>query len=290
MTKSKSRWNHWLQLIRFPNLFTVPGDPVAGFLLAGGALFMSLAYATMASLLLYTVGLISNDLADIHEDLRDRPQRPLPARHISLKAARTACILLTGIAIILGFLASWTTGWIAIALLFCILVYNYLLKKVPWIGGLSMGTCRSLNVLLGASVVSSGLPVAVIIFALLAGGYIAAVSFIAADETRRSDVRIRRWLPALLCFSMVIFSGILYWPAALPALAAMALALQGGKKLGAELSPRTTPPIIGLFIRNLLPLQAACCFAAGLIGPPFGVLLIAAYPLAGYTSRKFYAS
>ena len=35
----KSATHTWLQLLRAPNLFTVPGDPLAGFLLASGGVF-----------------------------------------------------------------------------------------------------------------------------------------------------------------------------------------------------------------------------------------------------------
>src|SRR5438132_6940273 len=87
----------WLQLVRAPNLFTVPGDPLAGYLLASpggarpsGALFCVIA----ASLCLYTYGLVLNDLADLAEDRRDRPFRPLPSGAVNPRTAAQAASLL----------------------------------------------------------------------------------------------------------------------------------------------------------------------------------------------------
>ena len=70
----------WLRLLRFPNLFTVPGDPLAGFFLAGAAAPPGNALlAVGAALCFYVCGLVLNDLVDVGEDARERPGRPLPA-------------------------------------------------------------------------------------------------------------------------------------------------------------------------------------------------------------------
>ena len=72
---SKQALKNWLQLLRAPNLFTVPGDPLAGFLLASGGEFVAYAafLAMGASICFYCGGLLLNDLADLEEDRRDRP-------------------------------------------------------------------------------------------------------------------------------------------------------------------------------------------------------------------------
>src|SRR5438876_11164896 len=89
----------WLQLFRVPNLFTVPGDPLAGFLLAtGGRIDARVVFAILASLFLYAAGLAMNDLADFDEDRRERPKRPLASGAISRGAAWIA----TGNLVIFG--------------------------------------------------------------------------------------------------------------------------------------------------------------------------------------------
>jgi 4-hydroxybenzoate polyprenyltransferase len=79
----------WLRLLRLPNLLTVPGDVLAGFLLApaaaGGAGSIRCLLAIPAGLLLYAAGLVLNDLFDYAEDLRDRPDRPLPSQRSRAK-------------------------------------------------------------------------------------------------------------------------------------------------------------------------------------------------------------
>ena len=70
----RSKAMAWLQLLRAPNLLTVPGDPVAGYLLAmhGGVPRMELLGAVLASLFFYCAGLLLNDVRDLDEDRRDR--------------------------------------------------------------------------------------------------------------------------------------------------------------------------------------------------------------------------
>ena len=75
----------WLQLLRAPNLLTVAGDPIVGFMLAGAfaehtVVPLRLIWAGLASVLFYCAGLVHNDLCDLAEDRRDRPDRPLVAR------------------------------------------------------------------------------------------------------------------------------------------------------------------------------------------------------------------
>src|SRR5260221_228220 len=99
---SPSPLRTWLQLFRAPNLLTVPGDPIAGYLLACfGAVEEGLWPAIGASVCFYAGGLLLNDLADLAEDRRERPSRPLPSGAASpwtvefvLAAGPTAGVLL----------------------------------------------------------------------------------------------------------------------------------------------------------------------------------------------------
>ena len=97
------RLHAWLQLVRLPNLFTVPGDPLVGYVLALWTLHgpeptpISLGQAlwvVLASVTLYAGGLISNDLFDLEEDRRDRPERPLPSGRVSVRSALVAAIVM----------------------------------------------------------------------------------------------------------------------------------------------------------------------------------------------------
>lgn len=176
----------WLRLLRLPNLLTVPGDVLAGFLLAPAATgrdWAQLLLAIPSGLLLYSAGLVLNDLFDYAEDLRDRPSRPLPAKEISREAAAAAALIFLWVA---AFLAAFFDALpIAISLILGIVLYDVGLKRRPWIGPALMGACRAGNLLLGAAVASDGLPATPFpwIGALLLGSYVGVVTQLARNET-----------------------------------------------------------------------------------------------------------
>ena len=81
-TKDKGGWRAWIRLLRAPNLFTVPGDVLAGCAVAAvdHAIEPARLFAALvASLCLYASGLIMNDLVDEKTDRRERPSRPIAA-------------------------------------------------------------------------------------------------------------------------------------------------------------------------------------------------------------------
>ena len=86
----------WGRLLRLPNLFTAPWDPVCGFLIAGGASDPEkIGYLAVAALCAYAFGLVTNDIADLKTDTAERPARPLPSGEISMKEASIAAVSYT---------------------------------------------------------------------------------------------------------------------------------------------------------------------------------------------------
>ena len=176
----------WRRILRLPNLLTVPGDVFAGFLLASAAAggdWAQLLLAIPAGLLLYAAGLVLNDLFDYAEDLRDRPDRPLPANQISRETAAAAALVFFWIA---AFLAAFFDALpVALPLILCVILYDVGLKRRPWFGPALMGACRAGNLLLGAAAATDGLPAAPgpWIGAAVLGGYVAAVTHLARNET-----------------------------------------------------------------------------------------------------------
>ena len=93
----------WLQLFRAPNLFTVPGDPLAGYVLASyGAFESDVFYAVGASVCFYAAGLLDNDLADLAEDRVERPFRPLPSGAAKPLTVALVAAVLTGAGLLLA--------------------------------------------------------------------------------------------------------------------------------------------------------------------------------------------
>ena len=224
--------NAWLRLFRLPNLLTVPGDVLAGFLLAPaassapGSRFL---LALPAGLLLYAAGLALNDLFDYAEDLRDRPDRPLPSGAIARETAAAVALVFIWIA---GFFAAFGGALaVVVPLVFCVVVYNVGLKRHAVLGPLFMGACRAGNLLLGAAA-ANGVWFAAPgpwLGALVLGLYVAGVTRLARNETapdaKFPPERIGRLLGLLIPLQALLgIAAIHRFPANLLALALLPLA------------------------------------------------------------------
>ena len=234
----------WLRLLRLPNLLTVPGDVCAGFLLApaaNGGDWAQLLLAIPAGVLLYAAGLVLNDLFDYAEDLRERPDRPLPANQISREAAAAAALVFLWIA---AFLAAFFDALpVALPLILCIIAYDVGLKRRPWLGPAFMGACRAGNLLLGAAAATDGLPATPgpWIGALVLGLYVAAVTRLARREmepgTKFPPARIGRLLRLLIPLQALLgVAAVHRFPANLLALALLSL-LPLHRRLAARFPP-----------------------------------------------------
>jgi len=286
----------WLQLFRVPNLFTVPGDPLAGFLIAtGGRLDTRALCAVLASLAIYAAGLAMNDLADFTEDTRDRPRRPLPSGAIPRGTAWFATVNLMLVGLAFSYLAGPAALLMGIGTVLGVVLYNFLTKKIPVIGALNMGVCRGLSLLLGAAAglgpdpqmldAASNLaffqPVLAALLtalapssgqrffvfaigaALIVSIYVAAVTNLARHETKRDYPRLPRMLPlgALLIGFVILKQAtdtLLRDQSPALWLVAIILAAMNTSELMRE-PPAPLPPRIGGFIRILPVMQASLC-------------------------------
>jgi len=165
-------WLSWLRLMRIPNVFTAFADVAMGYAVVtrGNVEAIPLVLLCLASGCLYTAGMVLNDVFDIEQDRRERPNRPLPSRRISPAVARAVGfgLLVTGIALggLTGYLPGvsatfpWRAGVVAALVAVCVVLYDVVLKRYI-VGPLFMGLCRFFNVLLGMSVAMAGVQVAV---------------------------------------------------------------------------------------------------------------------------------
>ncbi|MCX7006581.1 MAG: UbiA family prenyltransferase, partial [Kiritimatiellaeota bacterium] len=196
------KWRAWMELLRVPNLLTVPGDVLAGWLLAvGGVWHPALLWAVLASLGLYAFGLISNDIADFKVDFRERPKRPLPSKRIAPIAAIGVAMTLACGAPVVAWLASSDALNVASLLCLVIILYNTMMKDYAAVGPLALGLCRGLNLLLGAAASTavlpsgqSGVPLANLIgvgvAALVLMCYIVVVSALARREVETGRAQL----------------------------------------------------------------------------------------------------
>jgi 4-hydroxybenzoate polyprenyltransferase len=183
------RMRAYLQLMRFPALFTALADIFLGFLLTHSGLFPLSDFLPLAigSSGLYLAGMVFNDLFDCDLDARERPGRPIPSGRISPRAAA----ILAGVLMILGpvcaAFVSLDAVLIAIILVGLVLAYDGFLKQTP-VGPVAMGGCRFLNVLLGASAAAGPTwanPQVTV--ALSMGVYVAGITWFARQEAQHSS-------------------------------------------------------------------------------------------------------
>jgi 4-hydroxybenzoate polyprenyltransferase len=195
MATANLKLRAWAQLLRLPNAFTAVADPLAGWLIAGGA-SPSLALIMAASACLYTGGIVLNDCFDFDEDRRERPERPLPSGHVPRSAAWLvgAILLLTGL--VLAILAD--RALIGVALAAGILFYNAFAKHHAGLGVLTLAACRFGNLTLGLSQLHPA--------AFILAAYVAVLSLIARRETTKPGLQIivRRLLLNLIVLDAVL--------------------------------------------------------------------------------------
>lgn len=284
----------WLQLLRAPNLFTVPGDPLAGFLLAtttSGSAVVLLPIG--ASLCFYSAGLLFNDLADLEEDRRERPARPLPSRGAEPRKVWITSIFLTLAGLGLSATGGLSSILVAICLVSAILVYNFGLKKIPVAGPLLMGVCRGLSLLLGATF-SSGISHLILGAALAETLYIASVTHLARHETKPRQLQPAALLPcASLIATAVIFACLTQITGRIAFLSFFTLAVAStGRTTLRILQRHPLPPLIGNLIAAFIFVQAAFCAGShtGWTGSGCALLLLLFWFGSRFTSRHFYAS
>ena len=197
----------YARLARPANLPTAAADILAGAAVAGviskivqtnfesSSLVVDVLYLVLASVFLYAGGVILNDVFDLKIDKVERPERPIPSGLISSSSAAVygAGTLLLGI--LLAFLVSSFSGFIATALAVAILLYDALAKKHGFFGPLCMGFCRGINLILGMSVIGS---LTYWFVALLPIVYIFAITLISRGEVHGKNK------------NHIVLAGILY--------------------------------------------------------------------------------
>jgi 1,4-dihydroxy-2-naphthoate octaprenyltransferase len=192
-------WRSYAQLVRLPNLPSALADIglaglATGLIVARPAVFLLLL---TSSACLYLAGMVWNDYFDIDQDRRERPTRPLPSGAV---APRRAALLGGGLmavglalAVAAGFaLRALNEGAsillpaiVAGLLTLMIFAYDAWLKHTP-VGPIAMGSCRSLNILLGFTLAGSlrvGWPLGPHLAAAV-GIYIVGVTWLARTEAR----------------------------------------------------------------------------------------------------------
>jgi 4-hydroxybenzoate polyprenyltransferase len=270
---ASSRLLAWLQLFRAPNVFTAVADVAMGYFFVAGAASppAPLALLIAASCLLYTAGMVLNDVYDFEIDSKERAFRPLPSGRISLATARRLgyAMLLCGVAAgwAAGFSSGeadlpWRSGVVATILAGCVVLYDSAAKRTL-AGPLAMGACRFLNVLLGMSAAPKvladdalllGYDAAQLVVAGGIGSYIVGVTWFARTEAKAQSSSLQ-----LLAATGVMLSGIALL-AIYPGLASAPPLQMVAMNVGVVLNPHSVWAILLALIA--FPVIGRCLAAA----------------------------
>jgi 4-hydroxybenzoate polyprenyltransferase len=283
----------WGELLRLPNLFTVPGEALAGFALATGGLSAKVGWACLAVLLTYAGGLLLNDWFDREQDAEERPERPLPSGRVRPAAARNVGLAALAAGVAVAWLAGPLQAGIAAGLTaLCALLYDAGLKRTAAGPGL-MGLSRAGALAVGAGFAGSfGVPVVVAAVTLFA--YTAMLTYVARDETAEAATDSDAWaLPVVLASGGVAMS--LRVGVSIPGVAVLLLAVLEAARIIQRMRSdrRETPAAIGRLVRVMIVLQAAW-----VVWPPhapgrlaaLAAMFVALRAAAEVAGRAFYGS
>lgn len=192
----------WLQLARISNTPTVVSNSVAGAVLASTAADTgSVAVVAGAMSLFYTAGMILNDVFDHEIDVRERPERPLPAGTVSRPAALTAVIALFAAGEALLLLEGTEPFLAGLGLIGLIVLYDAWHKGNP-LSPVLMGACRALVYFVAALAVTGEVPLEVSIAAAVLLLYIVGLTQVAKAE---GGSLLGAWPPA------AVLAAVGYW-------------------------------------------------------------------------------
>src|SRR5262245_53767899 len=211
----------WLQLCRFAAVFTAMADIFVGYLLRNANLEPARVFGLLlgSSSCLYLAGMVFNDVFDRAIDAVERPKRPIPSGQVPARGAVLLGAVFVAAGLILAGLAGVNSLLIAGLLTICIFFYDGLLKST-FTGPAVMGTCRFLNVMLGASA-SAGDTSFVAIWALpqlhVAAGmgvYIVGVTWVAREGAgTRSKADLAAALGTVSLGIALLVACVMNWPA-----------------------------------------------------------------------------
>jgi 4-hydroxybenzoate polyprenyltransferase len=293
----------FFQLVRIPTVFSAFSNAYAGYWIGGGgAPLKSLFLGMLAAALYLMAGMALNDIADYKVDKVERPSRPLPSGAISRPWAWIFSLGMMALALVCQWFANPVAACVGVCLILAIFLYNFLLKGT-FLGEVSMGACRVLNLLGGIALCADGtsdllfLPFSAYWALASIGVYIVIVTYLAKDEVQgNSRIRVRIFLTgmALWVALWIGFAAFRFSPSSFILLAVlllhMVLLFKPVRNLQTNpASPAATGKTIGALLRSLPMTDVVGMLGAGVIWP--WALLGLAWMLPGpFLAKRFYST
>ncbi len=178
----------WLVLGRVSNLPTVWSNCLAGWLLGGGGEIEQFLWLTLGATWLYLGGVFLNDAFDVQFDQQHRRERPIPSGQVHVTTVWKMGLSMLAIGLICLAMFNKSTVIIAVLLALALLVYDAI-HKIFAFSPVFMAACRTLLVLMAASIGNDGITGLSVWSALALGSYIAGLSYLASKESIQTPVR-----------------------------------------------------------------------------------------------------
>jgi hypothetical protein len=191
-----------LVLGRVSNLPTVWSNCLAGWLISGRGSIAALLLVCAGATALYIGGMYLNDAFDVEFDRLNRRERPIPSGTISVGDVWGYGLSWIGFGLVLVYFFNTTTFALAVALVFCIVLYDAVHKAIAF-SPVIMAMCRLFLFLMAASVGREGVNGLAVWSGLALGLYIVGLSYVARSESTRGPIR---YWPCLLLLPPLILA------------------------------------------------------------------------------------
>lgn len=287
-----TRAGAFVGLVRWPGALTAAGNAATCFLIAhrpdspGGR--AAALGAVLGAALVYSGGVVLNDVADATKDATLHPTRPIPSGAVPRAAAAKfgVALLVAGIAAV-ALLANAEAGAFAAAAAISAVLYDFVGARVRAAGMVFLGLARALNAATGAVAAAGGAAVVLDLarFPTLAQlhpialfAYTAVLTWISTFEDDRTSRSTPGALAAVL-FVVAAFSWSVFprtgWSGS-PAIAFVFLAATLASAAGAARDP--DGPGIGAVVRagvfGFVLVDAAWLFGVGRFEAGFYGILV----------------
>jgi len=286
--------------MRPANIVTAIADILAGVAVSGllgqyanswaGFPWQQVALLVASTIGLYGGGVVFNDVFDVEEDRRERPERPLPSGKVQLAQAISLGIALLVAGISAAAAVSLANGFLALAIALMALFYDRYAKHHNTIGPIAMGLCRSGNLLLGMSIYGT-IPTHIWYIACIPLLFIAAITLTSQKETtgqNKGAVATAMVLDGtiVLFFVGLGLTGQLQILPALPFLIFWyGINLRAKYRAWRHNQPKLVMQAVKMGVLSLIPLNA--CYVAGFAGWPYALGVLLLLPVSLLLAKKF---
>lgn len=279
-----------LQLVRLPNLFTAAADSLAGWWIVAGGLDRPELWLplVLASVAIYAGGIALNDYVDRAIDAEERPNRPIPSGRVGARFALFLAVGLLGLGwalTVVPALLGGDPGPVVVGglLVSCVVGYNTVAKPTR-MAPIVMGSCRSLNLLLGMSLAADRGGRVGAVAAVAYGTFVAGVTFLSRSEMttgRRAGLSLGLALESLGLAGLVAAAIGAGWSRrdflvfGLIVLGSVAIVVaRSGGRAWREATPQATQSAVKAGIFSLVWVVAALVASAQGPGPAVSVAIL----------------